>query len=89
MFVPLRKETSIGVCAVKLNLAFAAPSMLRSFFERVLTWLPQIFDKHSLWNLTSDSILRNDLNIGGWENTKHCVPFSLVPVAIHLKSIHL
>ena len=36
--VPLRKETSIGVCAVKLNLAFAAPSMFRSFLERVLTW---------------------------------------------------
>merc|ERR1719362_1188580 len=35
-------------------------------------------------HLTSDSILRNDLNIGGWEDTKHCVPLSLVPVAVHL-----
>ena len=35
--LPLRKETSIGVCAVKLNFAFAAPSMFRSFLERVLT----------------------------------------------------
>ena len=47
MFLPLRKETSIGVCAVKLNFAFAAPSMFRSFFERVLTCSPPMFDKHS------------------------------------------
>ena len=53
IFVPLRKETSIGVCAVKLNLAFAAPSMLRSFFERVLTWCPEIFDKH--FHMVSDT----------------------------------
>ena len=36
-------------------------------------------------NLTSDSILWNDLNIGGWKDPQHCIPFSLVPVAIHLK----
>ena len=31
-------ESSIGVCAVKLNLALACPSLLFSFLDKVETW---------------------------------------------------
>ena len=36
--IPFMSESSIGVCAVKLNLALACPSLLFSFFDKVHPW---------------------------------------------------